>query len=74
MALLKSYIITPHYICFIIQSLINLLPLETQLMNKSKVYVASEARLPITIMTDQHQHHDYEEIMMFDIIKITAQL
>ena len=29
-----------------------------------------ETRIAITIMTDQHQHHDCEEdILMFDIIK-----
>ena len=34
-----------------------------------------ETRIAITIMTNQHQHHDCEEgIMMFDIIKIIAQL
>ena len=34
-----------------------------------------ETRKAITIMTNQHQHHDCEEnITMFDIIKIIAQL
>ena len=34
-----------------------------------------ETRIAITIMTDQHQHHDCEEdIMMFDIVKIITQL
>ena len=34
-----------------------------------------ETRKAITIMTNQHQHHDCEEdITMFDIIEIIAQL
>ena len=34
-----------------------------------------ETRIAVTIMTNQHQHHDCEEdIMMFDIIEIIAQL
>ena len=34
-----------------------------------------ETRIAITIMTDQHQHHDCEEdITIFDIIEIIAQL
>ena len=34
-----------------------------------------ETRIAITIITDQHQHHDCEEdITIFDIIKIIAQL
>ena len=34
-----------------------------------------ETRIAITIMTNLHQYHDCEEdIMMFDIIEIIAQL
>ena len=34
-----------------------------------------ETRVAITIVTNQHQHHDCEEdITMFDIIEIIAQL
>ena len=34
-----------------------------------------ETKVPITIMIEQHQHHDCEEdITMFDIIEIIAQL
>ena len=34
-----------------------------------------ETRIAITIIIDQHQHHDCEEdITIFDIIKIIAQL
>ena len=34
-----------------------------------------ETRIAITIMTDQHEHHDYEEdITIVDISKTIAQL
>ena len=33
-----------------------------------------ETRIAIMIMTSQHQHHDCEDITMFDIIEIIALL